>query len=188
MFQSCYECRELRLPQKTCASYMHKDELKIISATHKAHIICSDASKGKGIYLNTDGTTKQQKKLGGVVANDMVLSVNEVPDGKAISAIEDISREFEKFRRIAEMLGLPNANSINWTLVKSSTSDSASTQKHLNKLIKENRKRDEERFGPATCTVETLDLIETFCSMHLGVNLRNAFLNGTMESEQDEIP
>ena len=91
---------ELRLPQKTCANYTRKEELKIISATRKAHIICSDASKGKGIYLNTDGPTKQQKKLGGVVANDMVLSVNELPDGEAISAIEDISREFEKLVRI----------------------------------------------------------------------------------------
>ena len=54
-----------------------------------------------------------QKKLGGVVANNMVVSINELPDGKAISAIEDISREFEKLGRVAEMLGLPNANSIN---------------------------------------------------------------------------
>ena len=185
-FNPSMNVEELRLPKKTCASYMRKEELKIISDTHKAHIICSDVSKGKGIYLNTDGTTKQQKKLGGVVANDMVVSINELPDGKAVSAIEDISREFEKLRRVAEMLGLPNANSINWTLVKSSTSDSASTQKHLNKLIKENRQIDEERFGPATCTVEMLDLIETFCSMHLGVNLRKAFLSGTMETKQDE--
>ena len=64
---------ELRLPKKTCASYMRKEELKIINDAHKVHIICTDANKGKGIYLNTDGTTKQQKKLGGVVANDMVL-------------------------------------------------------------------------------------------------------------------
>ena len=83
------------------------------------------------------------------------------------------------------MLGLPNANSINWTLVKSSTSDTASTQKRLNKL-EENRKSDKERFGLATCTVETLDLIETFCLMHLGVNLRKAFSSGTMETEQDD--
>ena len=34
--------------------------------------------------------------------------------------------------------------------------------------------------------VDILDLIETFCSMHLGVNLRKAFLNGTMETEQDD--
>ncbi len=159
-FNPSMNVEELRLPKKTCASYMRKEELKIISDAHKAHTICSDANKGKGIYLNTDGTTKHQKKLGGVVANDMVVSVNELPDGKAISAIEDISREFEKLRRVAEMLGLPNANSINWTLVKLSTSDSASTQKRLNKLIKENRKSDEERFGLAACTVETLDLIE----------------------------
>ena len=185
-FNPSMNVEELRLPKKTCASYMRKEELKIISDAHKVHIICSDASKGKGIYLNTDGTTKQQKKLGGVVANDMVVSVNELPDGKAISAIEDISREFEKLRRVAEMLGLPNANSINWTLVKSSTSDSASTQKCLNKLIAVKRQSDEERFGPATCTVETLDLIETFCSMHLGVNLRKAFLSGTMETGQDK--
>lgn len=183
-FNPSMNVEELSLPKKTCASYMRKEELKIISDAHKANIICSDASKGKGIYLNTDGTTKQQKKLGGVVANDMVVSVNELPDGKAVTAIEDISREFEKLRRVAEMLGLPNANSINWTLVKSSTSDSASTQKCLNKLIDKKRQSDEERFGPATCTVETLDLIETFCSMHLGVNLRKAFLSGTMEDER----
>ena len=177
------DVEELRLPKKTCASYMRKEELKIIADAHKAHVICSDASKGKGIHLNTDGTTKQQKKLGGVVANNMVVSVNELPDGKAISAVEDISREFEKLRRVAEMLGIPNANSINWTLVMSSTSDSASTQKLLNKLIEEKRQSDEEIFGQATCTVEMLDLIETFCSMHLGVNLRKAFLSGTMATE-----
>ena len=103
-----------------------------------------------------------------------------------IRAIEDISREFEKLRRVAEMLGLRNVNSINLTLVKSSTSDSASTQKCLNKLTEVKKQRDEERFGPETCTVETLDLIETFCSMHLGVNLRKAFLKGTIETGQDE--
>ena len=61
--------------------------------------------------------------------------------------------EFEKLRRVAEMLGLPNPNAINWTLVKSSTSDSAlATHKCLNKLIVERRKLmrkdldDEERF------------------------------------------
>ena len=37
----------------------------------------------------------------------MILSVNELPDGKAISAIEDILRELEKLRGVAEMLGLP---------------------------------------------------------------------------------
>jgi hypothetical protein len=30
--------------------------------------------------------------------------------------------------------------------------------------------------------METVDLIETLCSMHLGVNLRKAFLNGIAPS------
>ena len=65
----------------------------------------------------------------------VVLGVNELPDGKADSAIEDISRECEKLRKTTKILSLPNPDSINWTLVVSSTSDSASIQKRLNKLI-----------------------------------------------------
>ena len=175
---------DLRLPKKSCASYMRNEELKTICDAHKATVLCSDSGKSKGINLNTDGTTKQQRKLGGVVTNGIVLGVNELPDGKAISAIEDISKEFEKLRKIAQTLDLPNPNSINWTLVISSMSDSAATQKRINKLIEEQRKNDEEKFGPAT--VDTIDLVETFCSMHLGVNLRKAFSSGTMEFD-DEV-
>ena len=110
------------------------------------------------------------------MANNIVLGVNELQDGSAASAIDDISREFEKLRSAASMLGLPNPNSINWTLVVSSQSDSAACQKLMNRLIEDCRQSDEERFGPAT--IETIDVIETFCSMHLGINLRKAFLVG----------
>ena len=82
-----------------------------------------------------------------MVANDFVLCVNELQDGSASSAVDDISREFEKLHHIATILGLPNPNSINWTLVVSSTSDSAATQKCANKLIEQCRKADEEKFG-----------------------------------------
>ena len=143
---------------------MRKEELKTICESHKATVLTSDAVKSKGIFLNSDGTTKHQRKLGGVAANGMVLGVNEVPDGKAVSAVQDISKEFENLRRAAQMLGLRNPNSINWTLVVSSSSDSASTQKRVNKLIEEHRQADEETFGLAT--FETLDIVETFCSMH----------------------
>ena len=101
-----------------------------------------------------------------------------------ISAVTDISKEFDKLRKAAHLLGLPNPDSINWTLVVSSTSDSASTQKRVNKLIEECRQGDEEKFGCAT--VETIDIIETFCSMHLGVNLRKAFLSGMVPDNEDE--
>ena len=74
---------------------------------HKATVISEDyAVKKSGLHLNTDGTTKHQKKLGGVVVNGMVLSVNELADGKATSAIDDISKEFEKSRTTARALGL----------------------------------------------------------------------------------
>ena len=58
-----------------------------------------------------------QKKLGAVAINNMVISVNEVPDGTAVSAINDVSREFENLRKMAHDLGMPNADSINWTLI-----------------------------------------------------------------------
>ena len=174
---------DLQLPKKSCASYMRKEELKTICDAHKATVIYEFSTKSKQLHLNTDGTTKNQKKLGGAVANELVLGVNELQDGSAASAVEDISREFEKLRHAATVLGLPNPNSINWTLVVSSTSDSAATQKRINKLIEECRQSDEQRFGPAT--TETIDVIETFCSMHLGVNLRKAFLNGLVDIDDD---
>ena len=134
-----------------------------------------------GFRLNTDGTTKQQKKIGGVGINDVVISVNELPDGTAASAIKDVSRELEKLREIARKLHLPNADRINWTLFTASTSDSASTQKCFNKLIEEYREKDELKFGAAT--LETVDIVESFCSMHLGVNLRKAYLMGIMQED-----
>ena len=46
------------------------------------------------------------------------------------------------------------------------------------------RQSDEQRFGRATTeTTETIDVI--FCSMHLGVNLRKAFLNGLADNNDD---
>ena len=79
---------------------------------------------------------------------------------------------------------MPNPNSINWTLFVSSSSDSASTQKLVNKLIEDCRKADEEKFGSAS--LETVDLVKSFCSMHLGVNLRKAFLNGVTDVTDDD--
>ena len=154
---------------------MRRHELTTLSLAHKATTVLKQAETGF-LHLNTDGTTKCQKKIEGAALNGMVLSVNEVPDGSADSMIDDISREFKKLRDIAHALRLPNADKINWTLIASSSSDSASTQKRFNKLLEEERARDAERFGEA-CP-EVLELVENFCSMHLGVNLRKAFLDG----------
>ena len=182
-FNPSVDVEQLQLPQRACADYMRKDELKTISNAHKATVLCEHASGNKGFLTNTDGTTKNQRKLGGVAINNMVISVNEVPDGTAASAIDDVSREFQKLRKIAHAIGMPNPDSINWTLVASSTSDSASSQKRFNKLIEECREKDEATFGSAT--LETVELIESFCSMHLGINLRKAFLSGLVSEDVD---
>ena len=128
---------------------------------------------------------RTRKSSNGIVINDVAVSVNEVSDGTAASAIEDISRELATLCETAQVLGVPNAERINWTLIASSTSDSAATQKCLNKMIKERRDQDAETFGIATAA--TVDIVQNLCSMNLGVNLRKAFLSGldTSESSAD---
>ena len=46
----------------------------------------------------------------------------------------------------------------------------------FNKLLEEQRRKDEEKFG-AMCP-HAIELVDNFCSMHLGVNPRKAFLDG----------
>ena len=166
---------KLHLPSESCASYMRRHELTTLCLAHKATSVLKQAETGF-LHLNTDGTTKSQKKIDGSALNGMVLSVNNVLDGSADSIINDISKELQKLREIAHELKLPDANKINWTLIVSSSSDSGSAQKRFNKLLEEKRVEDEEKFGKV-CP-EAFELVENFCCMHLGVNLRKAFLDG----------
>ena len=79
-------------------------------------------------------------------------------------------------RDVAHALNMPNADKLNWTLIVSSSSDSASTQKRFNRLLELQREEDERKFG--TACPEGIELVENFCCMHLGINLRRAFLSG----------
>ena len=67
------------------------------------------------------------------------LSVSEVPDGTADSVVEHIDRELNQLRQLAHKLKLDGANNINWNCIASSSSNGASTQKRLNKLVEEHR-------------------------------------------------
>ena len=163
---------ELELPRERCAGYMWREELRTVSMAHKAYTL----AETKSLSLNSDGTTKFQKKLGGVAVNGMVLCLSEVPDGSAQSMIEQVSLELEKLRDIAHALNLCDPQKINWTLFTSSTSDSASTQKKFNRLVEQYRERDEETYGPPS--FEAIELVENLCAMHLGSNLQKAFLEG----------
>ena len=137
---------DLKLPGESCASYMRREELTTLNLAHKTSCLAKQAQTG-GVNLNSDGTTKSQRKLQGTAISDMVMSVNEVPNGSADTLIADLSQELEKLRETAHALGLANADKINFTLIQASSSDSASTQKRFNKLLEEKRVEDLENLG-----------------------------------------
>ena len=59
------DTEHLQLPKERCAGYMRREELSTLSMVHKASAI-SEAAKTEKLHLNTDGTTLQQRKLGGL--------------------------------------------------------------------------------------------------------------------------
>ena len=174
----------IKLPSERCAGYMRKDELTTVSTAHKVSVLFEQINAGQSLHVNSDGTTKQQRKINSAAINGIVISVNEVPDGTAESIINDIDMELEKLRNAARDLGLPNHMSINWSIFASATSDSASTQAKFNKLIEMHKEEDETKFGQSTGGME---LIANFCAMHLGANLRKSFISGIHKlSESDK--
>ena len=68
---------------------MHREELKTVSMAHKANIMHNLLEEGM-YHMNTDGTTKFQKKLSATAFNRAMLAVNEVPDGTGESIILEI--------------------------------------------------------------------------------------------------
>ena len=160
----------LQLPAESCANYMRREELKTISMAHQVTLL-SEADK---LYLNSDGTTKNQHKLNATAFNGVVLSISEIPDGKADSIIEDIDSHLKKLRCFAQQLHIPNNKMLNWSMISASTSDSASTQKRLNNLIQQRKEEDTKTLPVADN--ESLDIVRNFCAMHLGANLRKAFV------------
>ena len=59
------------LPREKCAGYMRREEMNTICMAKKTYSI----SENKSLHLNSDGTTKFQKKIGAVSVNGMVLYV-----------------------------------------------------------------------------------------------------------------
>ena len=170
---------KIALPKASTANYMRKEELKTVGDVHKATELC----KAGTIHLNTDGTTLGQHKIAAACANELVLSVSEVPNGSAEEVAKNISKELERLRNIAHEIGLENADSINWSLVVSSTSDCAATQKKINKVAQMQKNEDLKQFGYTSVDAGT-EIISNFCAMHLGINLRHAFLQGSEIADQ----
>ena len=126
-FNPSVDVEHLRLPLWACASYMRRYELKTVSNTHKANRSLSASFLKYGFQAQFWWDNQKTEKLEGVAINDIVVSVNEVPDGTGQSAIASIFRELEYLHKTAHALKMPNADAINWTLFVSSTSDSAAT-------------------------------------------------------------
>ena len=169
----------IALPKASTANYMRKEELKTVGDVHKATELC----KAGTIHLNTDGTTLGQRKIAVACANELVRSVSEVPNGSAEEVANNISKELERLRNIAHEIGLENADSINWSLVVSSTSDCAATQKKFNKVAQMWKNEDLKQFGYTSVDAGT-EIISNFCPMYLGINLRHAFLQGSEIADQ----
>ena len=111
------------------------------------------------------------------------MGVQEVSDGTSETMIKGLDKQVTQLRNIAKELEIPNANSINWSLIVSSTSDGASTQTKLKRLLQELRARDQEQFGPENASLKVI--VTNKCGMHLGVNIRKA-LNAVINEYEKE--
>ena len=145
---------------------MRMAEMPTVNDIHKASCL-ADAKLG---HMNTDGTTLNLRKLIGSSVSGIVMGVQEVTDGTSETMIREVDRQLTRLRQIANDLDLPNADTINWTLIVSSSSDGAATQTKFNNL--DLRGHDEKTFGPADASLK--EVITNKCGMHLGVNLRKA--------------
>ena len=171
----------LKLPKKTCSNYMRMAEMPTISDSHKATKL-TETNQG---HINSDGTTLSMRKLIGSAVSGTVLGVNEVSDGSSETMIKELDRQLARLREMASELDIPNANSINWTLIVSSTSDGASTQTKFNRLLEELRVRDEHLYGPVNNSLK--EVVANKCGMHLGVNLRKAQNAGILEYDKSAM-
>ena len=99
------------------------------------------------------------------------LCLGQVLGGSAESMIELIEANLEKIEENQLVKGF-NPEKINWTLFAPSTSDNhcASTQKKLNRLVKEHQEKDRMTYGPAS--PEAVELLENLCAMHFSSNLQ----------------
>ena len=98
----------------------------------------------------------------------VALGVELVPDGKALSSLEEVKSTFSRIKHVATELELPNAHNVSMKMIKSTISDKASTQRCFNRHLSAEISPDDN----------SESLVEAFCGMHLGVHLRTAAVKG----------
>lgn len=137
---------KIQLPKPSLAKNMRSFELSTINAAHQATTL----TEASAIHLRTDGTTLNQKKIQGVMANETVLGITNIADGSARSTFSELRDVLSNLKRIATELNLENKEKIGWKMVESIMSDKAATQTALNKLIaaEVEKERKEQADGP----------------------------------------
>ena len=164
----------LKLPKKSLAREIRSSEMPTLAKAHEAAAL----SQIHSYHVNSDGTTLNQKKVQGYLVNGVTIGVTEVADGTSLTAVDELDRLLASIREVGQELGISHVDKIGWSLIQSLMSDQASTQKTFNSLVKERaeRERHEKNADPVTPTdsKEGKEVLETFCGMHLGVNMRTA--------------
>ena len=158
----------LRLPGKSCATYMRSQEMPTISQAQKAN----ELMQKDQWLLNSDGTTLMQQKKVAFLINGIVFGVHDVPDGASQTTLEALKAELAKTGSVAAK-AFPGSNEdFKIDHIISSTSDSASTQTKLTHLL-------EKETGHK--------VIDNKCAMHLGVNLRAAQVKASAKCISTDI-
>ena len=121
--------------------------------------------------LGSDGTTLNQRKVQGT---RLTLGVEPVADGSAKSLEEQLDKTLTTIRDVGSELEIPDYKNIGWGLITTIMSDQASSQKAFNRMIKDKIEEETVRDGRSNSG----ELVETYCGMHVGVNLRAAEVKG----------
>ena len=160
----------LKLPKRTLAREMRSSELPTVAKAHEAAAL----SQMHNIHVHSDGTTLNQKKVQGYLLGGVTIGVTDVADGTALTAVEELDRLLHSIKEVGQELGLSNAEKVGWSLIQSLMSDQASTQKAFNTLVKERVEAERTAHPNTSPDPDSLgkEVLETFCGMHLGVNLR----------------
>ena len=125
-------------------------------------------------HVNSDGTMLNQKKVQGYLVNGVTIGVTEVVDGKSLTAVEEVERLLASIREVGKELGISGVEKVGWSLINSLMSDQASTQKAFNTLVNERAGKERNATLNPCDHYEGREVLEMFCGMHLGVNLRTA--------------
>lgn len=164
------DAENVKLPKTSSASRMRSMEMPTVSKAHQASVLsCTD-----DYHVQSDGTTLNQQKVQGFLINGLTLGVTDVSDGSAQAAIESLDWQLKVIRNVGEELGIVGAETIGWRLVNSVMSDQASTQKAFNRLANEKAELEAQQSGSLDPNGDGRRILEAFCGMHLGVNLRAA--------------